>query len=161
MKVGGDAMIIDDQSPSWARATDSLANNTKDILLLLCRVGLAYLYVISLQGKLPNPEAFGGYLTKIGMPGGMATAYLSIEIEIVGAIAILVGLGTRYAILVLTLFVIIASFYGHRYWEADAAQLRNQTVHFYKNVSIVAGYLLLFITGPGRYSLDHMLGKKT
>jgi putative oxidoreductase len=27
-------------------------------------------------------------------------------------------------------------------------------INFFKNVSIIAGLLLLYLTGPGRYSLD-------
>jgi putative oxidoreductase len=32
-------------------------------------------------------------------------------------------------------------------------------MHFYKNVSIVGGFLLLYITGAGKYSLDTALGR--
>ena len=117
-------MSLQDTSPSWARATDGIAKGTSDILLLLCRVGLAYLYWISLQGKLPNMEGFvANGLTKQGVPGGMAMGYFTVGVEIVGSLAILVGIGTRYAALLMALFVLIASFVGHRYWEAEPAQL--------------------------------------
>jgi putative oxidoreductase len=29
---------------------------------------------------------------------------------------------------------------------------------FYKNLSVVGGFLLLYITGAGRYSIDAILG---
>jgi len=158
-------MTLDDQSPSWAQATDGIAKNLSDILLLLARIGIAYLYYIAVSGKLGGTGGLEAWvangLTKQGVPGGMAMGYLVIATEIVGSLAILFGLCTRYAALVLTLFVIIASFVGHRYWEAEAGgPMRNQTTHFYKNASIIGGYLLLFITGAGRYSLDHLLANK-
>jgi putative oxidoreductase len=154
-------MTLEDQSPSWAQATDGIAKNLSDILLLLARIGIAYLYYVAVSGKLAGLEGWvANGLTKQGVPGGMAMGYLVITTEIVGSLLILFGLCTRYAALLLTLFVIIASFVGHRYWEADAPQVRNQTTHFYKNVSIIGGYLILFITGAGRYSLDHLLAKK-
>jgi putative oxidoreductase len=28
---------------------------------------------------------------------------------------------------------------------------------FYKNLSIMGGFLLLYVTGPGKYSLDRLL----
>jgi putative oxidoreductase len=27
-------------------------------------------------------------------------------------------------------------------------------INFYKNISIIGGLLLLFVTGPGKYSID-------
>ena len=66
---------------------------------------------------------------------------------------------TRYAALVMLLFVIIATFSSHRYWAYPEAQQANQNSHFWKNVSMMGGAVLLFITGAGRYALDRMLRK--
>ena len=75
-------------------------------------------------------------------------------------VCIILGLATRYASLVLLLFVIIASFSSHRYWAVEAAQVANQSSHFWKNVTIKGGLVLLFITGAGRFALDYMLAKR-
>ena len=72
----------------------------------------------------------------------------------------MLGFATRYAALVMLLFVIIASFSSHRYWAVEPAQVANQSSHFWKNVSMKGGLVLLFITGAGRYALDWMLAKK-
>src|SRR5262249_49617434 len=37
---------------------------------------------------------------------------------------------------------------------AAAAERRTQTAHFAKNVAIIGGFLFLFVTGGGRYSLE-------
>jgi putative oxidoreductase len=58
------------------------------------------------------------------------------------------------------LFVIIASFSSHRYWSVPAAQYGNQSAHFWKNVAMKGGLILLFITGAGRISLDYLLAKR-
>ena len=70
------------------------------------------------------------------------------------------GLATRYASLVILLFIIIASFSSHRYWASEPAQVANQSSHFWKNVSMMGGTVLLFITGAGRYALDAVLQRK-
>jgi putative oxidoreductase len=31
-------------------------------------------------------------------------------------------------------------------------------INFYKNVSIIGGFLLLYVTGAGKYSLDARIG---
>ncbi len=147
-------------SPRWARGTDSAANGGADIILLACRVGLACLFYFSIQGKLANMEGFVASLTLRGVPGGMVLGYLAVTAEIVGALGILLGLGTRYAALLLVLFVIVATAISHRYWELPPDQARMQMTQLYKNVGLMAGYLLLFLTGPGRFSLDFAFGRK-
>jgi putative oxidoreductase len=156
-------MLLKEQamSPGWAAGTDSVARSGSELILLVCRVGLALLFYFSIQGKLGNMEGFVANLALRGVPGGMALGYLAVTVEIVGTLGVLFGLGTRYAALLLVLFVIVATAISHRYWEVAPDQVRTQTTNFYKNVSIIAGYLLLFLTGPGRYSLDHLLGRKT
>src|SRR6266853_825538 len=48
-----------------------------------------------------------------------------------------------------------ATLIGHRYWElTDAALRRMQQSHFAKNVTIIGGLVLLFVTGAGRFSVD-------
>jgi hypothetical protein len=43
-----------------------------------------------------------------------------------------------------------------RHWSAEAPQYGNQSGHFWKDVSIKGGLILLFITGAGRHALDHL-----
>jgi putative oxidoreductase len=147
--------------PRWAAGTDSIANGGSDLILLICRLGLACLFYFSIQGKLADMEGFVASLASRGVPGGMAMGYLAVTVEIVGSLAIVFGLATRYAALLLVLFVIVATAISHRYWDVPPEQVRSQTTQFYKNVGIIAGYLLLFLTGPGRFSLDHVFGRKT
>ena len=52
-------------------------------------------------------------------------------------------------------FTIAATLIGHRYWEiADAAARPMQQSHFAKNITIIGGLVLLFVTAGGRFSVD-------
>jgi putative oxidoreductase len=73
---------------------------------------------------------------------------------------LIIGLATRYAALVMLLFIIIATFSTHRYWEAQPAQVANQFTHFWKNVSMMGASVLFFVTGAGRYAFDAVLKRK-
>jgi len=42
----------------------------------------------------------------------------------------------------------------HGYWNVPADQVMNQSNHFFKNVAIFGGMLMVFAFGPGRYSVD-------
>ena len=70
----------------------------------------------------------------------------------------MLGVGTRYAALAIFIFTIMATIIGHRYWEAaDPAFRRTQETQFLKNLTMMGGLILLFITGSGRFSLDRWL----
>ena len=68
------------------------------------------------------------------------------------------GLATRYVVVVMVGFVMVATFSSHRYWEfADAAARRTQDSSFYKNTAMLGGFFFLFSCGAGRLSVDRWL----
>jgi putative oxidoreductase len=46
----------------------------------------------------------------------------------------------------------------HDYWTTTGADQLASMEGFYKNLSIMGGFLLLFITGAGKYSIDVLCG---
>jgi putative oxidoreductase len=94
-----------------------------------------------------------------GIPAFMA--YISVPAEFFGGLALILGFATRYFAIVLVVFVLVATFSSHRYWEfTDAAARRIQDGNFWKNISILGGIGLLFVCGAGRLSLDYLLRKR-
>jgi putative oxidoreductase len=75
-------------------------------------------------------------------------------VEFGGGLAIVLGLGTRYAALLMIGFVIAATLISHRFWSAPPAERAEQMIQFAKNAAIIGGFLFVFVTGGGRYSLD-------
>ena len=143
---------------SWLSCTDSIAAQWQDLLLLLSRLLFGWIFVQSGWGKLMNIPGFVATMPRRGLPDFLG--YVAPFVEFIGGILLIVGLATRYASLVILLFIIIASFSSHRYWAVEPAQVANQSSHFWKNVSMMGGSVLLFITGAGRYALDAMLSRK-
>jgi putative oxidoreductase len=47
---------------------------------------------------------------------------------------------------------------GHRYWTMTGADRVDSMDSFYKNLSIMGGFLLLYVTGAGKYSIDGLFG---
>ena len=73
----------------------------------------------------------------------------------------MLGVATRYSALLMIVFTIVATLIGHRYWElTDAAARRMQQSHFAKNLTIVGGLVLLFVTAGGRFSIDGLRGRR-
>jgi putative oxidoreductase len=127
--------------------------------LLMARIGLAAIFLNSGYSKLTGLAGFSTYLVNHGFPSGITypLAVLAALTEFLGGLAILLGLQTRAAALVLALFVLVAALIGHRFWEAEAAQRTNQLIHFFKNIAMIGGFLALYVAGPGGFSLDARL----
>jgi putative oxidoreductase len=51
-----------------------------------------------------------------------------------------------------------AALIAHHYWTMTGAAQLDNMIHFYKNISIMGGFLLLYVTGPGKYSVDAKFG---
>jgi len=57
------------------------------------------------------------------------------------------------------LFVIFATLIAHRYWEYPVDQIVAQRTNFWKNVTIIGGFLFMYLAGAGRYSVDGAMKK--
>lgn len=131
-----------------------------DVILLLGRVALGTIFVKSGIQKLPALGVFAASLAQRGFPQSETWAVIGATIEFVGGILIVTGFQTRYASLLMILFVIVATGISHRFWELADAARRAQESQFFKNLSIIGAFLLLFVTGGGRFSLDALLRRR-
>lgn len=89
----------------------------------------------SMSGVFPDPIGVGSQLSLI----------LAIGAEVGCSVLVMLGLGTRLAVLPLAFTMAVALFVVH---GADAWQVK-ELAAFY-----LAAYGVLFLTGPGAYSLD-------
>jgi putative oxidoreductase len=132
-----------------------------DVIVLLGRVALGAIFVKSGLQKLMALSAFAASLASRGVPQSSMLAVIGATVEFVGGIMIVTGFRVRPASLLMILFVIVATGISHRYWEyADTAARRAQESQFFKNLSILGGFLLLYVCGPGRFSLDTLLRRR-
>lgn len=111
-------------------------------------------------GKIFNVEAVANSFPMRGLPSFLA--YIAVPFEFFGGLALILGLATRYVVLGFFIFMLVATFSSHRYWEfADAAARRAQDSSFYKNMAMLGGFFFLFACGVGRLSIDGRLrGRK-
>ena len=137
------------------QAVDRLRSETAgNMVWLLARCLMGGLFVQSGFVKLIGLDAFAAGLARNGVPMADIAAIIGAAVEFGGGVAIVVGLQTRYAALLMVAFTVVATLISHRFWEfADAAR-RQQAVQFGKNIVIIGGFLLLLVHGGGRFSLD-------
>jgi putative oxidoreductase len=136
--------------------TDGIANSAGDILLLVARVLLVI--VLFLFAWAGSPTA--GYVGSLGVPSPGFWSSVAIAIEFIVSVSLALGLATRYGALLGILYVIVATALAHRYWEYPAPVQLAQYTNFTKNLAILGGLLLVFVTGAGAISIDRILSKR-
>src|SRR3954447_25916417 len=134
------------------------SERVRDEVLLVARILLIVLFLAFGWGKLTGYAGTVGYMTQVGAPMPSVAALVAIVVEVFVALAVALGVWTRPLALVLALFTLGATFIGHPFWTMEGATRYANSVNFYKNLSIIGGFLLLYVTGPGRYSIDTRRG---
>jgi putative oxidoreductase len=137
-----------------------LGPTSADILLLCARILIGYIFVLSGWGKLMGLAGFASYLGQHGIPAGYAFAILGAAVEFFGGLALITGVATRYVMLLVIAFTLVATGIAHRFWEFEGAARRGQAVNFNKNMAMIGGLIALFVAGPGRLSIDGLLARR-
>ena len=122
-------------------------SNLSNAADLAGRILMAAVFLISGLGKIPGYVATQGYMAANGVPGALLP--LVIAVEVLGAIAIIVGYRTRIVAAVLAVFTLAAGLLFH---NVPGDQM--QQIMLLKNVAIAGGFLILFARGAGAWSLD-------
>jgi putative oxidoreductase len=132
--------------------------NINDEFILTARLLLAALFLIFGWRKLRDYSGTVSQIVQMGAPVPALAAAVAIFMELPVASAVAIGAFTRPSALLLALYTLGTAFVGHRYWRLAGADLVDSMDGFYKDLSIMGGFLLLHVTGPGKYSFDALLG---
>ncbi|MGF1599190.1 MAG: DoxX family protein [Acidimicrobiales bacterium] len=93
--------------------------------------------------------------TMWGVPVPGLTAPLSALVEIVAGVALMAGIGTRLAALALSAVMVGAIIYV----KADLGIISSEPMPGAElDLALLAGLIAVVVLGPGRYSVDSMLG---
>jgi len=121
------------------------------VCLLILRVALGVLMAYHGFGKLINyDEKAAKFMSFMGMGGPISLALL-IFAEFFCSIFLAIGLLTRYALIPLILAMGVAAF------DAHEGEIFGEGEHSFM---YMVCYLVLFIAGPGKYSIDNYLVKQ-
>ncbi|HET6906778.1 MAG TPA: DoxX family protein [Rhodanobacteraceae bacterium] len=132
----------------------ALLDGFRDEVLLVARILLVILFVLFGYFKLTGFSAAVGEMVSVGLPIPQVAAAVAVILEFFVGIAIGIGFFTRPLALLLAAYTLATGFVAHHYWNMSGAEQMGNMINFYKNVSITGGFLLLALTGAGKYSLD-------
>jgi putative oxidoreductase len=136
-----------------------MMNGINDELTLAARLLLATLFLIFGWRKLRDYSGTVTQLVQLGAPMPVLAAAVAIFMELPVAFAVAIGAFTRPSALLMSFYTLGTALIGHRYWTMTAGADRVDSMDgFYKNFGIMGGFLLLYINGAGKYSIDVLCG---
>ena len=121
-----------------------------NVIEVLGRMFLSAIFLISGVGKIFSYEGTIQYMEDFNVPGNLIIP--AIIIEILFPILLIIGYQTRLSALILSLFTLTLAVIFHTDFSNQM-----QLISFLKNIAIAGGFLIIFVNGAGKYSIDHKL----
>ena len=112
------------------------------------RLLISFIFLMSGLNKISNYANTSGWMESMGVSSSLLP--LVIIIEILAAIAIILGWKTKIAAFLLAGFCILSGLIFHTNFSNQV-----EMIMFMKNFAIAGGFLILVANGPGNYSLDN------
>jgi putative oxidoreductase len=137
--------------PNNPRA-ESTVNTVQKVSELAGRILLSSLFLLSGLGKIGAYAGTAAYMSSAGVPRAMLPVVIAVEV--LGALAIVIGWQTRVTAYLLAGFCLLTAVIFH----SDFGNQIQMTM-FLKNISIAGGFLLLAANGSGPLSIDRRLSK--
>jgi len=117
------------------------------------RLLISFIFLMSGLNKISNYANTSGWMESMGVSSSLLP--LVIIIEILAAIAIIVGWKTKIAAFLLAGFCVLSGLIFHNDFSNQI-----EMIMLMKNFAIAGGFLILVANGPGNFSLDKKLGDK-
>ena len=135
-----------------------MIDGINDELILAARLLLATLFLIFGWRKLRDFSGTINQMVQLGVPAPVLAAAAATFMELPVAFAVAVGAFTRPSAALMFFYTLGTALIGHRYWTMTGTERVDGMDGFYKNLSIMGGFLLLYVAGPGKYSIDALCG---
>ena len=120
------------------------------IIQVLGRILLSIIFLIEGMNKIFNYESTIEYMENFNVPEYLAIP--AIIVEILFPLLLIVGYQTKISALALAIFTLATALIFHTDFTNQM-----QLISFLKNFAIAGGFLIIFVNGAGKYSIDHKL----
>ena len=101
-------------APAETSLADRWAASCHDVVALVGRVLMSWIFVASGFGKITAVTGFAAVLAKRGVPAPTFMGWLGAIVEFGGGLLLLLGVKTRYTAILMILFVIVATLISRR-----------------------------------------------
>ena len=105
-----------------------------------------------IASKIVIPASLTEYTSQLetltGLEMKRIMAIAAALVSLIGGLMIALNIGAAFFAMVLVLFVMVATFYFHDFWNQTGPESTNNLIHALKNLSIIGG--LFMVAGIGR-----------
>ena len=112
------------------------------------RLLISLMFLMSGLNKIGNYSNTSGWMESMGVSSSFLP--LVITLEILAAVAIIIGWKTKIAAFLFAGFCIISGIIFHSDFSNQL-----EIIMFMKNIAIAGGFLFLVVNGPGNFSIDN------
>lgn len=107
------------------------------------------------QKLVGGPGAFGeSTLAGLGVPFPVLMGFVVTFVELVGGIFLILGLLSRLSALLLAINLLVATWLV----KVDLGLIAAEGAGAELDLALIAGFVVVLLAGPGKLSLDRMLG---
>ena len=124
------------------------------IIEIFGRIFLSAVFLIAGVNKIFNYEGTTAYMESFGVPGFLYIP--AIILEILFPLLIVIGYQTKISALIMAIFSVSLAIIFHTDFSNQM-----QVMSFLKNFAIAGGFIIIFVNGPSRWSIDYMLKSRT
>ena len=117
------------------------------IIELIGRIFISLVFLIAGFGKIFSYENTIDYMESFSVPGYLLIP--AIIVEILFPLLVIIGYKTKSSALILALFSLLLALVFHTDFSNQM-----QLMSFLKNLALSGGFLIVFINGAGKLSID-------
>jgi putative oxidoreductase len=130
-------------------------SSTSNSALLLGRVLMSAIFILAGFTKLTAAAATQAMFAKLGLPVPILAYAVTVAVELIGGLALLLGVATRPVGIVLGLWCVATALVAHS--NLGDPQMRT---HFMKNLAMAGGFVYVAVLGAGAFSIDAWLKRR-
>lgn len=130
------------------------------ILHPTARILVASIFIVSAAGKIFGFAATAGMMAKLGFPAPEVFLVGAIVFELIGGLSLFLGFQTRIGVVLLIVFLALATMIFHVPGITDAAKGQQETIQTLKNLAIIGALIKFWADGAGRFALDNYLSEE-
>src|ERR1700692_1588736 len=114
------------------------------IVTVTARVLLSAIFLLAAVGnKIPNFSGTAQMMASAGVPAPELMLTGAIVFLVVGSLSVILVLQARIGAGLLGVFLILATYYFHAFWNLEGAEAMMQQIQFMKNLALFGAMLFI------------------
>ena len=126
-----------------------------DIAFLIGRILFGGFFIMNGINHFTKSGMLAGYPSSRNFPGGKTAVMIGGIVILLGGFGILLGVLVEWAIALLVIFLLAASFGVHHFWsDTDPMMKMSEMTNFMKNMALIGAALMMLMIESWPYAIQ-------